>query len=73
MEYIDATLGAEITPALYVGISFQTVKQTFGDVSPPDPVWGRRSGEGDLILAGTGGVAANARNNRGQLTSAFFF
>jgi hypothetical protein len=73
MEYIDATLGAEITPALYVGVSFQTVKQTFGDVSPPDPVWGRRSGEGDLIVPGTGGVAANARNNRGQLTTAFFF
>lgn len=73
MEYIDVTLGAEVTPALYMGVSFQTVKQTFGDVSPPDPVWGRRAGEGDLFVPGTGGVAANARNNRGQLTMAFFF
>lgn len=75
MEYIDATLGAEVTPSLYMGVSFQTVKQIFGDVSAPTPNYGERADDipGISSVAGTGGVAANARNNRGQLTMAFFF
>jgi hypothetical protein len=75
MEYIDATLSVEITPAVFAGVSYQTVKQTFGDVSADDPVYGAIA---DTTLGGqsvpnTGGVAASARNNRGQLTMAFFF
>ncbi len=75
MEYIDANVGYDITPALVLGLSFQTVKQTFGDVSPPDPVYGTSAGPtlGGLGVAGTGGVAATARNNRGQLSLALFF
>jgi hypothetical protein len=75
MEYIDATLGVEITPAVMVGLSYQTVKQTFGDVSAQDPVYGAIADDTpfDLGVPGTGGVAASARNNRGQLTMAFFF
>ncbi len=75
MEYIDATLGAEITPSLYMGVSYQTVKQTFGDESAPTPLYGTRADGtiGGLSIPGTGGVAAHARNNRGQLTMAFFF
>lgn len=75
MEYIDASIGYDITPAVVVGASFQTVKQTFGDVSPPTPVFGSLAGDtpGLPVVAGTGGVPASARNNRGQLSLAMFF
>jgi len=77
MEYIDANVGWDITPALVLGLSFQTVKQTFGDVSAADPVYGANPGPtfGSVQLAvpGTGGVPASARNNRGQLSLALFF
>jgi hypothetical protein len=75
MEYIDANVGYDITPAVVVGLSFQTVKQTFGDVSPPTPVYGVGAGDtpGIPTVPGTGGKAATARNNRGQLSLAMFF
>jgi len=75
MEYIDANVGVDITPAIVLGLSFQTVKQTFGDVSPPTPVFGAVAADmpNGLGIPGTGGVAATARNNRGQLSLALFF
>ncbi len=77
MEYIDANVGWDITPALVLGLSFQTVKQTFGDVSAPDPVYGANPGTSlgsvQIGVPGTGGVPASARNNRGQLSLALFF
>ena len=75
MEYIDANLGIDITPALVLGMSFQTVKQTFADVSAPDPVYGQTASGtlGIPTVPGTGGVAASARNNRGQVSLALFF
>lgn len=77
MEYVDANVGFDITPALVLGLSFQTVKQTFGDVSAPDPNYGAVAGESlqnpPLGVPGTGGVAAHARNNRGQLSLSLFF
>jgi hypothetical protein len=75
MEYIDANLGFNITPAIALGLSFQTVKQTFADVSPPTPVFGVVAGDtpGGLTVPGTGGVPASARNNRGQLSMALYF
>ncbi|HEX2872481.1 MAG TPA: hypothetical protein VHP33_14530 [Polyangiaceae bacterium] len=75
MEYIDGNVGFDITPAIAVGLSFQTVKQTFGDVSPRDPVFGAVPANmpNGLVVPGTGGVAASARNNRGQLSLAMFF
>jgi hypothetical protein len=75
MEYIDASVGVDVTPALVLGLSFQTVKQTFADVSAPTPVFGQIAGPtlGIPTVAGTGGVAASARNNRGQLSIALFF
>jgi hypothetical protein len=76
MEYIDANLGIDITPALAVGLSYQTVKQTFGDVSAPTPVFGASGVDGVLgvpTIEGTGGVPATARNNRGMFSMAFFF
>ena len=75
MEYIDANLGVDITPAVVLGLSFQTVKQTFGDVSAPTPVYGAIAGDnlGIPTVPGTGGVAASARNNRAQLSMALFF
>ena len=75
MEYIDANLGIDITPAVVLGLSFQTVKQTFADVSAPTPVYGAIAGDnlGIPTVPGTGGVAASARNNRGQLSMALFF
>jgi hypothetical protein len=76
MEYIDANLGVDITPAVALGLSFQTVKQTFADVSAPTPVFGASGTPGVLgvpTIQGTGGIAAHARNNRGQLSMALFF
>jgi hypothetical protein len=75
MEYIDANLGLNITPAIALGLSFQTVKQTFGDVSPPTPVFGAVPADmpNGLVVPGTGGVPATARNNRGQVSMAMFF
>jgi hypothetical protein len=75
MEYIDANVGYDITPAVVVGLSFQTVKQTFGDVSPPTPVYGSIATDVPVLptVPGTGGVPATARNNRGQLSLAMFF
>lgn len=76
MEYIDANVTVDITPAVAVGFSFQTVQQTFADVTPPDPVFGAQGTPGVLgvpTVPGTGGVAGHARNNRGQLSMALFF
>jgi hypothetical protein len=77
MEYIDANVGFDITPAVAVGLSFQTVKQTFADVSPPTPNYGSIAVPGSPgVPAGmpnTGGVPASARNNRAQLSMALFF
>jgi hypothetical protein len=76
MEYIDANVGYDITPAVCAGLSFQTVKQTFGDVSSDTPIYGTTGGTGitaPLAVAGTGGKPATARNNRLQFSMAFFF
>jgi hypothetical protein len=75
MEYLDANIGVDITPAIALGLSLQTVKQTFADVSAPTPVYGQIAGPtlGIPTVPGTGGVAASARNNRGQLSLALFF
>jgi hypothetical protein len=75
MEYFDANLGFFLTPAMAVGLSLQSVKQTFGDVSNPRPVYGEVADEmlGIPVVDGTGGVPASARNNRAQLSIAFFF
>jgi hypothetical protein len=75
MEYIDANLGVDITRAVVLGLSFQTVKQTFADVSSPTPIFGQIFGPtlGIPTVPGTGGVAASARNNRAQLSLALFF
>jgi hypothetical protein len=76
MEYFDANLGIDITPAVVLGFSFQSVKQTFGDVSAETPnydvIHGDMLGQG-LGMPNTGGVAAHARNNRAQLSMSFFF
>jgi hypothetical protein len=76
MEYIDASLGMNVTPAILVGLSFQTVKQTFADIKPPTPVYGQLAPVGQLgspAVPGTGGEAITARNNRLQLSSMFIF
>jgi hypothetical protein len=76
MEYIDANLSIDITPAVAVGFSFQTVKQTFGDVSAPTPVFGQLPMPGVIgsqTVPGSGGVPATARNNRAQMSVAMFF
>jgi hypothetical protein len=77
MDYYDGNLGIDITPAIALGLSFQSVHQTFGDLSAPTPVYGAipipgMLGQG-LSVANTGGVAASARNNRGQVSMAFYF
>jgi hypothetical protein len=75
MEYFDANLGFLLTPAVAVGVSLQSVKQTFGDVSAPKPVYGEVADQelGIPVVNGTGGIAATGRNNRAQLSLAFFF
>jgi hypothetical protein len=75
MEYVDGNVGIDLTPAIALGFSFQTLKQTFADVTAPTPVYGQIAGAtlGIPTVPGTGGVAASARNNRAQLSMAFFF
>jgi hypothetical protein len=77
MEYIDGSVGVEITPAILLGFSFQTVKQTFGDVTPPTPVFGTSAPPmgplGSPEVDGTGGESVTARNNRFQLATMFLF
>jgi hypothetical protein len=76
MEYMDASLGFAITPAVILGVSAQTLKQTFADVSADTPIYGTiavNGTPGQLSIPGTGGKAASARNNRGQITMMFFF
>lgn len=76
MEYIDANIRIEITPAVILGLSGQTVVQTFGDVSAPTPESGVVAGDtpGIPTVPGRpGGVSAKARNNRAQLSMSFFF
>jgi hypothetical protein len=77
MEYFDANLGFDITPAVALGLSFQRVKQTFGDVSADTPIYGMvpnlGAAPGGVTLIGTGGVAASAFNDRFQLSMAFYF
>jgi hypothetical protein len=72
MDYIDGNIGVDITPAVVAGLSFQTVKQTFADVTSPLPVPGEVP-IGLPTVPGTGGVPASARNNRVQLSMALFF
>ena len=78
MEYFDANVGFDITPSVVLGFSFQSVDQTFADVSAPTPIYGAvpaimAAMPGGLSIAGTGGVPAQARNNRAQLSFALFF
>jgi len=78
MEYIDANLGFDITPAVALGLSFQTVAQTFGDVTQPTPIYGavpalNAPQPGCLSIPNTGGEQTHARNNRAQLSFAFYF
>jgi hypothetical protein len=76
MEYFDANVSIDITPAVVLGLSFQSVRQTFGDVSPPTPKYGviaTTMTNPVLIVEGTGGVAAHARNDRAQLSMSLFF
>ena len=76
MEYFDANLAIDITPAIVLGLSFQSVRQTFGDVSAQTPNYDVIHGPalgGMLGIPGTGGVAAQARNDRGQLSMSLFF
>jgi hypothetical protein len=76
MEYFDANVSFDFTPSVVLGLSFQSVKQTFGDVSAQTPnydvIHGDMLGQG-LGMPGTGGVPAHARNDRGQLSFSFFF
>jgi hypothetical protein len=77
MDFIDASVGFALTPAVQLGLSFQTLKQTFADVSPPTPVFGATAdyvnGAAIPVVQGTGGKQASARNNRAQLALVFFF
>ncbi|HVU52588.1 MAG TPA: hypothetical protein VHL80_18035 [Polyangia bacterium] len=78
MEYFDANVGLDITPSVVLGLSFQSVAQTFGDVTTPTPIYGavpalNAATPGGLSVPGTGGDPISARNNRAQLSFALFF
>lgn len=75
MEYFDANVSIDITPAVVLGLSFQSVKQTFADESPDTPIFGAIAGDtpGGLSIKGSGGDAAHARNDRLQLSMSLFF
>lgn len=79
MDYIDANLVVAITPAILAAFSFETIQQTFGDETPPTPVYdtapvtGVDVGTSNPTVAGTGGDAITARNNRFHIATMFFF
>jgi hypothetical protein len=79
MEYVDGNIGIDITPSIVLALSFQTVVQTFGDFTQPEPSYvaqqSVQSPGGTVVpgAPGTGGDAVTARNNRGQLSMALFF
>jgi hypothetical protein len=74
MEYVDGNVGFELTPSIVCALSFQTVAQTFGDVTAPTPTYVQSPNSGVVPgVPGTGGAAVSARNNRGQLSVALFF
>jgi hypothetical protein len=75
MEYFDANVSIDITPAVVLGLSFQSVKQTFGDEAPRTPIFGAIAQDPHVPLSidGTGGQAAHARNDRLQLSMSLFF
>jgi hypothetical protein len=79
MEYADGNIGIDITPSIVLALSFQTVAQTFGDVSSPTPTYVSQpsvQSPNSMIVPNqpnTGGDAIIARNNRGQLSVALFF
>jgi hypothetical protein len=78
MEYIDGNIGFDITPSIVCALSFQTVAQTFGDVTSPTPTYvpvvSPQSPNSTIVPgAGDGGAAVVGRNNRGQLSVALFF
>jgi hypothetical protein len=74
MEYIDGNVGFDVTPSIVIALSFQTVVQTYGDVTAPTPTFVPDPNTGIVPGApGTGGAAVTARNNRGQLSVALFF
>jgi hypothetical protein len=79
MEYVDGNIGFDITPSIVCALSFQTVAQTFGDVTSPTPTYvGQVSAQSPNSTVvpdapGTGGAAFVGRNNRGQLSVALFF
>jgi hypothetical protein len=78
MEYVDGNIGFDITPSIVCALSFQTVAQTFGDVTSSTPTYkavpSPQSPNSTIDLgAGDGGAAVIGRNNRGQLSVALFF
>jgi hypothetical protein len=76
MEYFDGNVGVDITPAVALGFSYQVVRQTFGDVSPDYPNFGviaQTPMVDPLGMKGTGGVPAQARNDRAQISMSLFF
>ena len=74
MEYVDGNVGFELTPSIVCALSFQTVAQTFGDVTSQTPSYMQSPNSGVVPgVPGTGGAAVTARNNRGQLSVALFF
>jgi hypothetical protein len=78
MEYFDANLAIDITPAIVLGLSFQSVRQQFGDESPDTPIFGTIVPTPPLPpvpieIEHTGGVPAKARNDRAQVSMSLFF
>jgi hypothetical protein len=64
-DYIDANLFFSVTPAVHVGLSYQTTHQIFGD-HPffPDP---------SMTLMGVQPVNAESRNQRAEAALRFYF
>ncbi len=75
MEYIDASLGIELTPALLLGLHGSTLHQTFGDLQRPKPNFGPDAAQpvGTPGIVPTLSKPATARHNRGMFTMSFFF
>jgi hypothetical protein len=64
-DYIDANLFYAVTPAVHIGLSYQTTHQVFGD-HPffPDPM---------MMMMGVEAKNAEIRNHRGEGAIRFYF
>ena len=73
MEYVDGNLGFDITPSIVLALSFQTVAQTFGDYTQPEPTYVTQpsaQSPNSVVVPGVPGTGGDAVDRPQQPRSA---